>query len=371
MYCSCILYDLSYTILYHIRWYTDINEFTSRGASVLDRQGEATDSVALGPSHKKNGLPHDFSKVYNDREKTARSSTLPRAFKFEPTFNDQQQRDGNLISDYANCYLVAHNLPEIPRSQLSIIRKLSQLDDFKEMWEGVLNDQTPVLIQMPKPGFMSNADIVNEAETLNKLSHPNILKLHGMCTTDGPAYMVTELLQNRSLNSFLKGEARSLTDHALSHMAYQVACAMAYLEANNYVHRDLSTFHIQVGDNQICKIADFRLALADQEDINLQMSVKFAIRWSAPEVFLKRQHSIKSDVWSFGIVLYAIVTYGKKPYEDIDTKEELLMQLEQGYRLPQPEWCPDELYAIMLSCWEMEPENRPTFAKLQCQLKAF
>ena len=218
---------------------------------------------------------------------------------------------------------------------------------------------------------MSNADIVNEAETLNKLSHPNILKLHGMCTTDGPAYMVTELLQNRSLNSFLKGEARSLTDHALSHMAYQVACAMAYLEANNYVHRDLSTFHIQVGDNQICKIADFRLALADQEDINLQMSVKFAIRWSAPEVFLKRQHSIKSDVWSFGIVLYAIVTYGKKPYEDIDTKEELLMQLEQGYRLPQPEWCPDELYAIMLSCWEMEPENRPTFAKLQCQLKAF
>ena len=356
---------------YHIRLYTDINEFTSRRALVLNRQSEATDSAALSSllHHKKDIQSQDS--VCNDREKIAKSSTLPRAFKSIPTFNSQQQKDGNLMSDYTNCYSGAHNIPEIPRSQLNILRKLSQLDDFKEMWEGILNDQTPVLVQMPKSGCMSCADIINEAEILNKLNHPNIVQFYGVCTNDGPAYMVTELLQSSSLNSYLKGEAQTLTDHALSHMAYQVACAMAYLEANNYVHRDLSTFRIQVGDNQICKLADFRLAQANQEDINLQFLVKFAVRWSAPEVFLKRQHSIKSDVWSFGIVLYVIITYGKKPYEEIDTKEELMMQIEQGYRMPQPEWCPDELYAVMLSCWEMEPEDRPTFAKLQCQLKSF
>ena len=300
-----------------------------------------------------------------------KSSTLPKAFKFKHIYTALQQQDDN-----DNCYQnlaspLDHKLPEIPRSQLNIVKNLSQLNDFKETWEGILNDQTPVLIQMPKSGCTSSAEIISEAETLNKLSHPNILKFHGVCTADGPVYMVTELLQKGSLNNYLKDEARLLTDHALFNMAYQVACAMAYLEANNYVHRDLSTFRIQVGDNQICKLADFRLAQANPEDINLRTSVKFAVRWSAPEVFLKRQHSIKSDVWSFGVVLYSIVTYGKKPYEEIDTTEELIMQLEQGYQMPQPEWCPDELYSIMLSCWEMEPEGRPTFVEVQRKLRAF
>ncbi|XP_010790119.1 proto-oncogene tyrosine-protein kinase LCK-like [Notothenia coriiceps] len=102
----------------------------------------------------------------------------------------------------------------------------------------------------------------------------------------------------------------------------------------------------------------------------LSSGAKFPIKWTAPEAINYGSFTIKSDIWSFGVLLYEIITYGKCPYPGM-TKGEVISSVQRGYRMPQPDSCPDELYAIMMSCWKHKPEDRPTFEYLQSVLDDF
>ena len=150
-------------------------------------------------------------------------------------------------------------------------------------------------------------------------------------------------------------------------MASQVAGGMAYLERCRYIHRDLAARNVLVGENLLCKVANFEMAQIIDEALR---QVKFAPKWTAPEAALNKKFSIKSDVWSFGIVLYEIITYGRIPYPGM-TNAQVLEQVKNGYRMPRPPGCPDKLYKIMLNCWQEEPESRPTFETLQWQLQDY
>jgi fyn-related kinase len=108
----------------------------------------------------------------------------------------------------------------------------------------------------------------------------------------------------------------------------------------------------------------------DKDFCEGQNQEKIPIKWTAPEAILQHRFSIKSDVWSFGIVLYEIVTYGKSPYPSI-TNGETVTKTEQGYRMPQPPGCPEKLYDMMLNCWRENPNDRPTFATLHRELEEF
>ena len=145
---------------------------------------------------------------------------------------------------------------------------------------------------------------------------------------------------------------------------------MVYLEEKNCIHRDLAARSIIVGENLICKIANFEIARVIDEDIfyEIQSETRFAAKWTAPEAAYYKRFTIKSDVWSFGIVLYEIITYGSFPYPGM-TNVEVLDQVKEGYRMSQPRGCPDKLYDIMLNCWQEEPANRPVFETLQRQLE--
>ena len=122
----------------------------------------------------------------------------------------------------------------------------------------------------------------------------------------------------------------------------------------------------------ICKVADFGLARVIDEDVyGSHVGAKFPIKWTAPEAAMYNRFTIKSDVWSFGIVLYEIITYGRIPYPGCNTAQ-ILEQVQQGcYRMPRPMGCPAKLHNIMLDCWREEPSNRPTFETLQGQLEEF
>jgi serine/threonine protein kinase len=142
-------------------------------------------------------------------------------------------------------------------------------------------------------------------------------------------------------------------------IASQVAEGMCYVEEQGYIHRDLAARNVLVDKNYMVKIGDFGLARDDSE-YEAKLGAKFPIKWTAPEAAMYGTFTIKSDVWAYGIFLIELVTYGQIPYPGM-TNNEVLTQLERGYRHPAPPSCPQEMYEIMLSCWKKAAHERPTF----------
>ncbi|CAL1262896.1 unnamed protein product, partial [Larinioides sclopetarius] len=258
---------------------------------------------------------------------------------------------------------------EIDRSSLNFVRKLGQ-GQFGEVWEGLWNNTTPVAIKTLKTGTMDPKDFLAEAQIMKKLRHQKLVQLYAVCTLEEPIYIITELMKNGSLLEYLQGKARALKLPQLIDMAAQIASGMAYLESQNYIHRDLAARNILVGENNIVKIADFGLARLIKDEYEARVGARFPIKWTAPEAANYSKFSIKSDVWSFGILLTELVTYGRIPYPGM-TNAEVLHQVEHGYRMPCPPGCPSALYEIMLETWHKDPMKRPTFETLQWKLEDF
>ncbi|XP_069051526.1 tyrosine-protein kinase Lck [Lepisosteus oculatus] len=259
---------------------------------------------------------------------------------------------------------------EIPRETLKLERRLGA-GQFGEVWMGLYNNNRKVAIKNLKAGTMSTSAFLAEANLMKNLQHPRLVRLYAVVTQE-PIYIVTEFMENGSLVDFLKTpQGSSLPINTLIDMAAQVAEGMAFIEQKNYIHRDLRAANILVSEELICKIADFGLArLIEDNEYTAREGAKFPIKWTAPEAINYGTFSIKSDVWSFGILLTEIVTYGRIPYPGM-TNPEVIQNLERGYRMPQPDNCPEELYSVMKRCWQESPEDRPTFEYLKSVLEDF
>ncbi|XP_015220072.1 proto-oncogene tyrosine-protein kinase Src isoform X2 [Lepisosteus oculatus] len=265
---------------------------------------------------------------------------------------------------------LARDAWEIPRESLRLDVKLGQ-GCFGEVWMGTWNGTTRVAIKTLKPGTMSTEAFLQEAQVMKKLRHEKLVQLYAVVSEE-PIYIVTEFMGQGSLLDFLKGDmGKILRLPQLVDMASQIAAGMAYVERMNYVHRDLRAANILVGDNLVCKVADFGLArLIEDNEYTARQGAKFPIKWTAPEAALYGRFTIKSDVWSFGILLTELATKGRVPYPGMVNRE-VLDQVERGYRMPCPAECPESLHELMLTCWRKEPEERPTFEYLQSFLEDY
>ncbi|XP_041043733.1 tyrosine-protein kinase Fyn isoform X3 [Carcharodon carcharias] len=259
---------------------------------------------------------------------------------------------------------------EILRDSLILEKKLGQ-GCFADVWYGTWNGTTKVAVKTLKPGTMSPESFLEEAQIMKKLRHDKLVQLYAVVSEE-PIYIVTEYMSKGSLLDFLKdGEGRVLKLPNLVDMAAQVAAGMAYIERMNYIHRDLRSANILVGDNLVCKIADFGLArLIEDNEYTARQGAKFPIKWTAPEAALYGRFTIKSDVWSFGILLTELVTKGRVPYPGMNNRE-VLEQVERGYRMASPQDCPSSLHELMIQCWKKDPEERPTFEYLQAFLEDY
>lgn len=202
------------------------------------------------------------------------------------------------------------------------------------------------------------AEFLAEAEKLKDLQHPHIIKLYGVCSLCRPYMMVMEH-SNGTLLQFLKRN-QQIKIHEQVHMALQVATGMAYLESIKFVHKQLQAACVLVGERKLYKISLTPL---------LMIGCNPPVRWTAPQAIYDSEFDIKSDVWSFGVTLYEILTHGQTPYVTM-TNQEVMMEVRRSYRMPCPHRCPKELYKIMTDCWQEEPAKRPNFATLHIQLQA-
>ena len=246
--------------------------------------------------------------------------------------------------------------------------------EYTEVWEGTWNKNTPVAVTTLKSqGILSTYDFLQSANLMKNLQHSNLIQFYALCLKEDPVLIITEFMKRGSMLEYLRGEGRSLKLSQLIDMAAQVTEGMAYLERRKIIHRDLTARNIQVGEGILCKVANFELARVLDTDKAVYVGrkeEKVAIKWMAIEAASQNRFNIKSDVWSFGIVLYEIITYGRFPYPGM-TNAQAQQQIQQGYRMPRPMGCPDKLYDIMLNCWQEEPANRLTFETLQQKLDDF
>ncbi|RMX49955.1 hypothetical protein pdam_00013942 [Pocillopora damicornis] len=159
-------------------------------------------------------------------------------------------------------------------------------------------------------------------------------------------------------------DSNSFTADKLFSFAWQIAQGMNHLAEKDFVHRDLAARNILVGRDGRVKVSDFGLMRQMYEDVySLKKTKKLPVKWMAPESIFDSIFSTKSDVWSYGILLWEMVTMGGVPYPTL-TNSEVCRLLKTGYRMERPDMCSDEVYELMTECWTEEPATRPSFSQL-------
>uniref|UniRef100_A0A673YS81 Tyrosine-protein kinase n=1 Tax=Salmo trutta TaxID=8032 RepID=A0A673YS81_SALTR len=206
---------------------------------------------------------------------------------------------------------------------------------------------------------------LEETTVMTKLQHKNLVRLLGVILHNG-LHIVTELMAKGNLVNFLRTRGRYVisTDQLLR-FALDVCEGMEYLESKRLVHRDLAARNILVSNEGVAKVSDFGLT---KLDCKASDKAKLPVKWTAPEALKKEKLSTRSDVWSYGVLLWETFSYGRQPYPKMSLKE-VKELVEQGYRMEAPEECPPSVYALMRCCWEAEPRKRPSFQKLQEKLE--
>ncbi|XP_064499734.1 ephrin type-A receptor 6 isoform X5 [Pseudopipra pipra] len=314
---------------------------------------------------------------------------------------------------YEDPSLAVHEFAkEIDPSRIRIERVIGA-GEFGEVCSGRLKTpgkrEIPVAIKTLKGGYMDRQrrDFLREASIMGQFDHPNIIHLEGVVTkrsfptigvkslsrflragflnsilashpvsgggslppsisSGRPVMIVVEYMENGSLDSFLRKHDGHFTVIQLVGMLRGIASGMKYLSDMGYVHRDLAARNILVNSNLMCKVSDFGLSRVLEDDPEAAYTTsggKIPIRWTAPEAIAYRKFSSASDAWSYGIVMWEVMSYGERPYWEM-SNQDVILSIEEGYRLPAPMGCPASLHQLMLHCWQKERNHRPKFSDI-------
>ncbi|XP_066589101.1 insulin-like receptor isoform X2 [Prorops nasuta] len=306
------------------------------------------------------------------------AATVMVAYLFFRSRSKRKQQErliANVNPDYIETQYTMDNW-EVERESVEILEELG-LGNFGMVYKGCLDKTVMVAIKTisEKCSEREKNEFLNEASVMKNFSTFHIIKLLGVVSVGNPPYVIMELMENGDLKTYLRRiRDTHLVPNAsrIIRMAAEIADGMAYLESKKFVHRDLAARNCMVSKDLVCKIGDFGMARDIYETDYYKIGKKglLPIRWMAPENLSDGVFTSDSDVWSFGVVLYEILTLAEVPYQGLSNEDVLSYVLRKGI-LNIPRNCPENIMKIMERCFKWRPNDRPTFMEIVAELEPF
>ncbi|XP_071321905.1 tyrosine-protein kinase SYK isoform X2 [Trachinotus anak] len=298
--------------------------------------------VPTGQAGGKEAMPMDtevYESPYADPDEL-RSSTVDRNHLF--------LEDGELGS--GNFGTVMRGIYKMRKTEKSVAVKILKNDDNN---------------------LSVREEMLREADVMQQLDNPYIVRMIGICEAEN-LMLVMELAELGPLNKFLQ-KNKQTTLRNITELVHQVSMGMKYLEEHNFVHRDLAARNVLLVTQHYAKISDFGLSKAIAEEQNYYKAKghgKWPVKWYAPECINYFKFSSKSDVWSFGVLMWEAYSYGQKPYKGMKGND-VMQMIESGKRMDAPANCPQEMYDLMRTCWTYKADQRPGFTIVEPRLREY
>nr|XP_051713628.1 inactive tyrosine-protein kinase transmembrane receptor ROR1 isoform X3 [Oryctolagus cuniculus] len=303
-------------------------------------------------------------------------------------------RGQNVEMSMLNAYKPKSKAKELPLSAVRFMEELGECA-FGKIYKGHLYlpgmDHAQLVAIKTLKDFNNPqqwAEFQQEASLMAELHHPNIVCLLGAVTQDQPVCMLFEYMNQGDLHEFLimrsphsdvgcssdeDGTVKSSLDHGdFLHIAIQIAAGMEYLSSHFFVHKDLAARNILIGEQLHVKISDLGLSreIYSADYYRVQSKSLLPIRWMPPEAIMYGKFSSDSDIWSFGVVLWEIFSFGLQPYYGF-SNQEVIEMVRKRQLLPCSEDCPPRMYSLMTECWNEIPSRRPRFKDIHVRLRSW
>ncbi|EFO27094.1 TK/FER protein kinase [Loa loa] len=274
-------------------------------------------------------------------------------------------------------------LDAVPRQSWEIRHEQIELNELlgegamSAVYRGIFKDdekEKEVAVKVRK-GRRSDRETVEqicrEARIMRKLEHPNVVRLYGIAINKEPVMLLMELLKDGSLDVFLVTKGSTLSIREKLYFCLDIASGLEFLHNNGVIHRDISARNCLVEDMCV-KISDFNLSREirkqDDEYKMTRLKQNLPIRWLAPETIRNAIYTTKSDVFSYGILLWEVFTNGAEPYCGM-TVAEVIVKVKDGYRIPSPDTMPERLQILQQNCFATEASKRWSMAQIRGEIE--
>ncbi|CAL4144224.1 unnamed protein product, partial [Meganyctiphanes norvegica] len=270
---------------------------------------------------------------------------------------------------------------EIARDKVVINRKLGE-GAFGTVYGGECQFETqgwvPVAVKTLKTGstISEKLDFLSEAEMMKNFNHDNIVRLIGVCTKIEPIYTVMEFMLYGDLKTFLlarrnlvndknRGDDDEVSNKRLTSMALDISRGLSYLAEQKYVHRDVACRNCLVNATRTVKLADFGMTrkMYDNNYYRYNKKGMLPVRWMAPESLIDGVFTTMSDIWSYGVLLFEIITFGAFPFQGLSNNQ-VLERVKAGHTIPIPSGVKPQLESLLRACWNRNARLRPPASQI-------